>query len=144
MRDFIVITAICSAVHWSKLTDLTLEMCTPRFRWIPAHRIQMNTPRFHEVHRGPLASQSAQYLLSSSRSSVLNTAWNFSCIRACLSFDDIFSLFVTKLIYIYLYVQKNFLTLSYLSTENLKTVINYSFNFSSFLSSSSLNIFLLL
>ena len=28
-------------------------MWTPRFLWIPAHRIQMNTPRCQEAHRGP-------------------------------------------------------------------------------------------
>lgn len=48
-----VFTWICSGVHWSRLTDLTLEMCTPRLRWIPAQRIHMNTPRFQEAHRGP-------------------------------------------------------------------------------------------
>lgn len=49
----VVYTWICSGVHWSRLTDLTLEMCTPRLRWMPAQRIHMNTPRFHEAHRGP-------------------------------------------------------------------------------------------
>lgn len=47
-------TWICSGVHWSRLTDLTRDMCTPRFRWIPAHLIQINTPRFQEAHRGPV------------------------------------------------------------------------------------------
>lgn len=46
-------TWICSGVHWSRLTDLTRDMCTPRFRWIPAHLMQINTPRFQEAHRGP-------------------------------------------------------------------------------------------
>src|SRR5262249_24429461 len=82
-----IMDAICSAVHWSKLTDLTLEMCTPRLRSMPAHRMQMNTPKFHDVHRGPLASQSAQYLFSSSRSMPPSTDWNLSCNRACLSLD---------------------------------------------------------
>lgn len=49
----LVFTWICSGVHWSRLTDLTLEMWTPRLRWIPAQRIHMNTPRFQEAHRGP-------------------------------------------------------------------------------------------
>lgn len=82
-------TAICSGVHWSRLTDLTLEMWTPRLRWMPAHRMQMKMPKFHDVHRGPLASQSAQYLFSSSRSILLNMAWYFSCSLAALSFDNI-------------------------------------------------------
>ena len=47
-------TWICSWVHWSRLTDFTLDMCTPRFLWIPAHRMQMNTPMFQEAHRGPV------------------------------------------------------------------------------------------
>lgn len=46
-------TWICSGVHWSRLTDFTLEMWTPRLRWMPAQRIHMNTPRFHDAHRGP-------------------------------------------------------------------------------------------
>lgn len=46
-------TWICSEVHWSRLTDFTLDMCTPRFLWIPAHRMQINTPRFQEAHLGP-------------------------------------------------------------------------------------------
>lgn len=33
-------TASCSGVHESRLTDLTLEMCAPSPRWIPAHRTQ--------------------------------------------------------------------------------------------------------
>lgn len=48
-----VLTWICSGVHWSRLTDLTLEMWTPRLRWIPAQRMHMNTPRFQDAHRGP-------------------------------------------------------------------------------------------
>ena len=62
----------CSGVHVSKLTDLTLEMWTPKFLWIPAQRMQRKMPRFHDAHRGPLASQSTQYLLSSSRSKLLD------------------------------------------------------------------------
>ena len=51
--DVYVYTWICSGVHWSRLTDLTLEMWTPRLRWMPAQRMHMNTPRFHDAHRGP-------------------------------------------------------------------------------------------
>lgn len=47
-------TWICSGVHWSRLTDLTLDMCTPRFLWMPAHLMQIKTPRFHEAHLGPV------------------------------------------------------------------------------------------
>lgn len=46
-------TWIWSEVHWSRLTDFTLDMCTPRFLWIPAHRMQINTPRFQDAHLGP-------------------------------------------------------------------------------------------
>lgn len=53
-RPGCVRTWICSWVHWSRFTDFTLDMCTPRFLWIPAHRIQMNTPMFQEAHRGPV------------------------------------------------------------------------------------------
>ncbi len=49
-----LLTAICSAVHWSRLTDFTLLMWTPRFRCIPAQRIQKNTPKFHDAQRGPI------------------------------------------------------------------------------------------
>ena len=28
-------------------------MWTPKFRWIPAQRMQRNTPRFHDAQRGP-------------------------------------------------------------------------------------------
>jgi len=47
------VTCICSCVHWSRLTDFTLDIWTPRFLWIPAQRIQMNTPIFQDAHRGP-------------------------------------------------------------------------------------------
>lgn len=47
-------TWICSVVHWSRLTDFTLDMCTPRFLWMPAHRMQINTPRFQDAHLGPV------------------------------------------------------------------------------------------
>lgn len=57
-----VFTWICSGVHWSRLTDLTLEMWTPRFRWIPAQRIHMNTPRFQEAQRGPETAETGKAL----------------------------------------------------------------------------------
>lgn len=28
-------------------------MCTPRFLWMPAHRMQIKTPRFQDAHLGP-------------------------------------------------------------------------------------------
>lgn len=86
---------ICSAVHESRFTDFTLEICTPRLRWKPAQRIQMKTPIFQLAHRGskdlhqilrvsfaPLlfVSQSTQYLLSSSLSIWARVIWYFSCI----------------------------------------------------------------
>lgn len=49
-------TCICSGVHWSKLTDLTLDIWTPRFRCIPAHLMQIKTPVFQEAHLGPKGS----------------------------------------------------------------------------------------
>lgn len=47
------LTSICSGVHESRFTDLTLDICTPKFRCIPAHRMHRKTPRFHDAHRGP-------------------------------------------------------------------------------------------
>ncbi|KAG8261577.1 hypothetical protein J6590_070018 [Homalodisca vitripennis] len=49
----VILTTTCSGVHESKLTDLTLEMWTPRLRWIPAHRIHKKIPRFQDAHLGP-------------------------------------------------------------------------------------------
>ena len=89
-------TVICSGVQESRLTLLTLEMWTPRFLWIPAHLMHMNTPRFQDAHRGPesvsteppattassrlppLAWQSAQNLFSSSLNMLANISWCFS------------------------------------------------------------------
>lgn len=86
----------------SRFTDRTRDMCTPRFLWMPAHRIHRKMPRFHDAHLGPviqvkismififtshtktilpLASQSTQYLLSSSRSICVSIVWHFSCIN---------------------------------------------------------------
>lgn len=59
-QEQFVFTWICSGVHWSRLTDLTLEMWTPRLRWIPAQRIHMNTPRFQEAHRGPETGETSE------------------------------------------------------------------------------------
>lgn len=53
-------TWICSWVHWSRFTDFTLDICTPRFLWIPAHRMQINTPMFQEAHRGPMKMETGQ------------------------------------------------------------------------------------
>ena len=47
------LTASCSGVHESRLMDLTLDMCTPRLRCMPAHLIHRNTPKFHDAQRGP-------------------------------------------------------------------------------------------
>jgi zinc transporter ZupT len=63
------LTSICSGVHMSKSTDLTLLICVPIPRWIPEHRMHRKTPLFssvrdshqsrrrkshifHEAHRG--------------------------------------------------------------------------------------------
>lgn len=46
-------TSICSGVHESRLTDFTLDICTPKFLWMPAQRIHMKTPRFQLAQRGP-------------------------------------------------------------------------------------------
>lgn len=48
-----VLTATCSGVHVSKFTDLTLEMCTPKLRCMPAQRIHRKIPIFHDAQRGP-------------------------------------------------------------------------------------------
>ena len=37
----------------SRFTDFTLEMCTPRLRWIPAHLMHRNIPKFQDAHLGP-------------------------------------------------------------------------------------------
>lgn len=57
LMGVVIDTCICSDVHWSRLTDFTLEMWTPRLRWMPAQRIHMNTPRFHDAHRGPVEKE---------------------------------------------------------------------------------------
>lgn len=46
-------TKSCSSVHLSRFTDLTLDICVPRFLWIPEQRIHTKTPKFVEAHRGP-------------------------------------------------------------------------------------------
>jgi len=50
------LTETCSPVHESRFTDLTRETWTPRFRWIPAHRMHRKIPRFHDAHLGPAAT----------------------------------------------------------------------------------------
>ena len=37
----------------SRLTERTLEMWTPRLRWMPEQRMHRKTPRFHDAQRGP-------------------------------------------------------------------------------------------
>lgn len=51
---YILHTTTCSGVHVSKLTDLTLLICTPRFLCIPAHRIHRKIPKFQLAHLGPV------------------------------------------------------------------------------------------
>lgn len=53
MIFFFLLTDTCSAVHESRLTDFTFDRCTPKFLWIPAHRIHKKIPRFQEAHLGP-------------------------------------------------------------------------------------------
>lgn len=53
-KRWLQLTSICSGVHESRLTDFTLDIWTPKFRCIPAQRIQRKTPRFHDAHRGPV------------------------------------------------------------------------------------------
>ena len=62
---FTCVTCICSCVHWSRLTDFTLDIWTPRFLWIPAQRIQMNTPIFQDAHRGPAKRHTAFHTIKS-------------------------------------------------------------------------------
>ena len=55
--------ALCSELHSSNSTERTLEMLTPRFRWIPEHSMQTRIPRFSDAHVGLGMPQSAQNLL---------------------------------------------------------------------------------
>lgn len=55
------LTWTCSCVHWSRLTDLTLEMWTPRLRWIPAQRMQTKMPKFQDAHLGPGTERTVLY-----------------------------------------------------------------------------------
>lgn len=61
---------ICSSVHESRSTDLTLLICVPMPRWMPEHRIQTKTPRFQEAHRGS----------KETGRSVMNLAHQFSTV----------------------------------------------------------------
>ena len=54
------LTSICSGVHESRFTDFTLDIWTPKFRCIPAQRIQRKTPRFHDAHRGPVVGETSK------------------------------------------------------------------------------------
>lgn len=54
----------CSSVHESRVTDLTLLICTPRPRCIPEHLMHRKMPRFQLAQRGDFCLlQSAQVLL---------------------------------------------------------------------------------
>lgn len=39
-------TSTCSLVQLSMLSDLTLLMCVPSFRWIAAQRMHRNMPNY--------------------------------------------------------------------------------------------------
>jgi len=47
--------------HSSRLTERTKEMCTPRLRWMPLHRMQMKVPRVADAHLGPAKGARAQH-----------------------------------------------------------------------------------
>ena len=47
---------ICSAVHWSRDRDLTLDTCTPIDRWMPAQFTHRNTPMFQLAQDGTMGS----------------------------------------------------------------------------------------
>lgn len=57
------IPAISSAVHLSRVSDLTLEMCRPRLRCIPEHLIQTKVPWLKHAHLTEREVQSAHSLL---------------------------------------------------------------------------------
>lgn len=48
------LTATCCGVHVSRLTLLTLDIWTPRLRWMPAQRMHRKIPKFHDAHLGPV------------------------------------------------------------------------------------------
>merc|ERR1719445_1694369 len=57
----IVLTLV--ADQESRSRDLTLEMCDPRFLWIPLHSMQMRMPRLMLAQVGEAAPQSAHSVL---------------------------------------------------------------------------------
>ena len=63
----LLLTATSLGFQLSRLTLLTLLMWTPRFLWMPAQRMQRKMPRFQLAQRGPLLSQSTQYLRGTSQ-----------------------------------------------------------------------------
>lgn len=68
-----IMFCVCSSVHESRSTDFTREICVPMPRWMPEHRMQTKTPKFHDAHRGCLLRlQSAHDLLDSSLTSALS------------------------------------------------------------------------
>ena len=49
-----ILTAVWCGVQESRFTDFTFDIWTPRFRWIPAQRMQTKMPIFHDAHLGPI------------------------------------------------------------------------------------------
>ena len=73
--EYYYLTSICSSVQLSKLTDLTRDIWTPKLRWIPAHLIQINTPKFHEAHLGPVVE--ATRTINVKKKSLLTSYWMY-------------------------------------------------------------------
>jgi hypothetical protein len=61
------IIAVCSSVQASRSALFTLEMCVPIPRWIPEHRIHINTPSDQDAHRGCVATWQSAHTLFSGR-----------------------------------------------------------------------------
>jgi len=57
------LTSTCSTLHWSMLSDLTLEMCVPSLRCRAAQRMQRNIPKLQLAQPGFFAPQSAHLSL---------------------------------------------------------------------------------
>jgi hypothetical protein len=71
------IFSVCSSVQLSRSALLTRETWTPRPRWMPEHRMQMKTPKFHDVQRGyEFTWQSAQIRFSGCLRSSYNQPQN--------------------------------------------------------------------
>ena len=45
-------TLRCSSCHWSSCTDLTLDICVPRFLCTPLQSMHKNTPNVTEAQSG--------------------------------------------------------------------------------------------